>query len=97
MLRKQMQRATGDGPAKCVLDVEIQEFSQVFGAKETSDARIEARAGLSSGAKMLARQFTIVESNSGPDAVSGAAAFARAANRMIGELGGWIAAQPDCR
>ncbi len=97
MFRKQLQRATGDGPAKCVLEVEIQEFSQVFGSKETSDARIEARAGLSSGAKAMARQFTVVESNSGPDAVSGAAAFARAANRMIGEIGGWAAAQPDCR
>ena len=97
MLRKQLQRATGDGPAKCVLEVEIQEFSQVYGAKESSDARIELRAGISSGAKSLGRQFTVSEGNAGPDAVSGAAAFARAANRMIGEIGSWAAAQPDCR
>jgi cholesterol transport system auxiliary component len=97
MFRKQLLRATGDGATRCVLEVEIQEFSQVFGAKETSDARIELRLGLSSGAKSLARQFTVVENNSGPDAVSGAAAVARAANRMIGEIGGWIAVQPDCR
>lgn len=97
MLRKQLLRATGDGVSKCVLEVEIQEFSQVFGAKEASDARIELRAGLSSGARSLARRFTVIEGNSGPDAMSGAAAIARAANRMIGEIGAWAAAQPDCR
>lgn len=97
MFRKQLLRATGEGAARCVLEVEIQEFSQVFAAKEASDARIELRLGLSSGAGSLARRLTIVESNSGPDAVSGAAAAARAANRAIGEIGGWLAAQPDCR
>ncbi len=97
MMRKQLLRAAGDGTGKCALAVEIQEFSQVFTAKEASEARIEMRAGLTAGAKALARQFTVIESNAGPDAVSGAAAFARAANRAIGELGGWIAAQPDCR
>ena len=97
MLRKQLQRATGEGAAKCVLGVEIQEFSQVFGAKEASDARIELRASLSTGAKVHARQFSVVEGNAGPDAVSGASAFTRAANRMIGEISGWAGAQPDCR
>jgi cholesterol transport system auxiliary component len=97
LLRKQLLRAVGDGPARCVLEIEIQEFSQVFSAKETSDARIELRLALSSGNKSLAKQFSIIESNSGPDAVSGAAGVARAVNRVIGEIGGWIAAQPDCR
>ena len=97
MFRKQLQRATGDGAAKCVLDVEIQEFSQVFGAKDASDARIELRVALSSGGRAFTRQFTVVEGKAGPDAVSGAAAVARAANRAIGEIGGWAAAQPDCR
>jgi len=97
MFRKQLLRATGDGAAKCVLEVEIQEFSQVFGGKEASDARIELRAGLASGARSVARHFTVIEGNSGPDATSGAAAVARAANRMIGEIGGWVAAQSDCR
>jgi cholesterol transport system auxiliary component len=97
MFRRQLLRASVGGPAKCVLDVEIQEFSQVFGAKETSDARIEARLTLSSGAKSLSRHLTVVESNAGPDAVGGAAAVARASNRAIGEIGSWVAAQPDCR
>lgn len=97
MFRKQLLRAAGDGAAKCVLEVELQEFSQVFGAKESSDARIEVRLALSSGARTLSRHLTIVESNAGPDAVSGAAAMARASNRVIGDIGGWVAAQSDCR
>ena len=97
MFRKQLQRATGDGPAKCVLEVEIQEFSQVFGAKEKSDVRVELRVGLTSGARAQARQFTVVEGDAGPDAVKGAAAVARAVNRAIGEIGGWAAVQSDCR
>jgi len=97
MFRRQLLRAAGDGPAKCTLEVEIQEFSQVFGAKEASDARLELRAVLYAGARSQAKHFTVVEANSGPDAVSGAAAVARASNRMIGDIGGWVAAQPDCR
>lgn len=97
LLRKQLLRAAAGGPGKCGLEIEIQEFSQVFASKEASDARIEMRAGLSSGSKTLSRQFTVIESNAGPDAVAGAAAFARASDRAIGELGRWIAAQAECR
>jgi cholesterol transport system auxiliary component len=94
LLRKQMLRASGDKTGKCILDVEIQEFTQVFSAKEASEARIELRAWLRGSAS---RAWSVAEPNAGADAASGAAAFARAANRAIGELGGWIAAQADCR
>lgn len=94
MFRKQLLRAAGDGQGKCSLEVEIQEFSQVFAAKETSEARFDLRASVRGGA---ARSLSIVEPNAGPDAAGGAAAFARAANRAIGEMGAWIAAQPECR
>ncbi len=101
LLRKQLLRAAHDKQGKCVLDVEIQEFTQVFSTKETSDARIELRLWLSAtGARatgVATRGWSVVEPNAGPDAVSGAAAFARAADRAIGELSRWIAAQPDCR
>lgn len=93
MFRKQLLRATGEGPAKCSVDIEIQEFSQVFSAKDASDARIELRAWVRAG---TGRSFSVVEANAGPDAASGAAAFARAANRAVGEIGSWIAAQPGC-
>jgi ABC-type uncharacterized transport system auxiliary subunit len=98
MFRKQLLRASGEKSGKCSLDVEIQEFTQLFSAKEASDARVELRAWLGIGSSRVAtRGWSVVEPNAGADAVSGAAAFARAADRAIGELGGWVAAQPDCR
>src|SRR5471032_2558691 len=46
MFRKQLMRAANEKSGKCGLEIEIQEFTQVFSAKETSDARIELRAWL---------------------------------------------------
>jgi len=95
LMRKQLQRAVGPGAGKCTLAVEVQEFSQVFSSATESSARIELRAQLSPGAQP--KQFTVTEPNGGADAPSGAAALARAANRAVGEIGAWIAAQPACR
>jgi cholesterol transport system auxiliary component len=99
LLRKQLLRAANDKPGKCTLEVEIQEFTQVFSAKEISEARIELRAWLGAGGarSAVSRGWSVVEPNAGADAIAGAAAFARAADRAIGELGRWIAAQPECR
>ena len=98
LFRKQLLRAANEKPGKCSLEVEIQEFTQVFSAKEASEARIELRAWLGAGgARAVSRGWSVVEPNAGADAVSGAAAFARAADRAVAELGRWIAAQPDCR
>jgi ABC-type uncharacterized transport system auxiliary subunit len=94
MFRKQLLRVAGDGEGKCTLDVDIQEFSQVFAAKEASEARIDLRASIRGGAS---RSVNIVEANAGADAASGASAVARAANRAIGELGAWVGAQALCR
>ena len=99
LFRKQLLRAANEQPAKCGLRVEIQEFTQVFTAKEASEARVELRAwvGTAPGRPVASRVWLVIEPNAGPDAVSGAAAMARSVNRMIGEIGGWIAAQADCR
>lgn len=98
LVRKQLLRASREGVGKCTLDIEIHEFTQVFGSKEVSEARVEMRAWLAArSGRFTSRGWSIVELNAGADAVSGAAAFARATDRAIGELGGWIAAQPDCR
>ena len=93
LLRKQLLRATADGSGKCTLEAEIQEFSQVFSAREASEARIELRAWLRGGAS---RSLSIIEPNAGPDAAAGAAALARATNRAVAEIGRWAAAQPGC-
>lgn len=98
LVRKQLWRASREGVGKCTLDIEIHEFTQVFAAKEASEARVELRAWLAArSGRFASRGWSVVEPNAGVDAVSGAAAFARAADRAIGELGGWIAAQQDCR
>ncbi len=97
MFRKQLLRAANDKAGKCVLDVELHEFTQVFSSKDASEARIELRAWLRGAGAGVSRGWRVVEPNAGPDAASGAAALARAANHAVGELGSWIAAQPDCR
>ena len=96
LMRKQMLRAAGDSPGRCLLDVEIQEFTQVFASEKTSDARIEMRALLSLPSRSFSRVLTVSEPNAGADAAAGASAFARAADRALGELGRWIATQSAC-
>ena len=98
LVRKQLLRASREGVGKCTLEVEIQEFTQVFASKEASEARVELRAWLAArSGRFASRGWSVVEADAGADAVSGAAAFARATNRAIGELGGWISVQADCR
>lgn len=96
LVRKQLLRASGEG-GKCRLDLELQEFTQVFASAQASEARIELRASLVHAAGSSSRSVTVVEPNAGADAASGAAAFVRATDRAVGELGAWIAAQTACR
>lgn len=98
LLRKQLLRAANEKTGKCGLEIEIQEFTQVFAARESSAARLELRAWLGGGAgRSASRGWSIAEPDAGADAASGAAAFARAADRAIAEIGNWIADQPGCR
>ena len=97
LLRKQVIRAAGEGVGKCALELEIQEFTQVFTAKDASEARIEARVSLLNGQIRLAsRGMTAIEPGAGPEASSGATAMARAAERLMQELAGWISKQSAC-
>jgi cholesterol transport system auxiliary component len=92
MFRKQLLRASGDGAGKCSLDVDIQEFSQVFSAKEASEARIDLRASVRGG--LRAPDHRRAECRA--DAASGAAAVARreSRDRRAGRLD---CAQSGCR
>lgn len=84
--------------APCGLELEVQDFSQVFAAKDSSEARLELRATLATaGERVASRGLRIAEPNAGANAAAGAAAFARAAERAVGELAGWIASQPACK
>jgi len=98
LLRKQLLRATREGVAKCGLELEMNEFSQVFASPEASEARIEFRAALvGPKGRVAARGWKLTEAQAGADAASGAGAFARAADKAVAEIGTWVAAQPDCR
>ncbi|HXR57897.1 MAG TPA: hypothetical protein VN747_01130 [Burkholderiales bacterium] len=96
LLRKQIVRGSGDKSGRCLLDVEVQEFTQVFASKDSSEARIELRASLTLPSGGFSKMLAVSEPNAGADAASGAGAFARAADRALGELGRWIATQPAC-
>lgn len=97
LVRKQLLRAANENTGKCGLDLEIHEFTQVFASKDASEARIELRASVSHVSQASTRGLIVVEPNAGSDAASGAAAFTRAVDRAIAELGRWAAAQPGCR
>ena len=47
LLRKRVLRSAGEGVGKCLLELEVQEFTQVFTSKETSEARASKRASRS--------------------------------------------------
>ena len=98
LFRKQLLRANGAGAATCALEAELHEFSQVFASPAASEARFELHASLV-GAKgvVAARSWRVAEADAGVEAASGAAALARAADRAIGEIAGWVAAQAECR
>ena len=99
LVRRQILRALhASGAAQCALEVELQDFSQVFTAKDASEARIELRASVGTGnSRVASKSFTISDNQAGANAASGASALSRAAERAIGELGAWIAAQPGCK
>lgn len=97
LLRKQVLRAAGEGVGKCGLEIEVQEFTQVFASKEASEARIEARVSLSNGqARIASRGLAVSEPGAGTDASSGALAMARATERLMQDLADWISKQPAC-
>jgi cholesterol transport system auxiliary component len=97
LLRKQVLRAAGNGVGKCALEIEVQEFTQVFTSKDASEARIEARVSLSNGpARIASRGLAASEPGAGADASSGALAMARATERLMQDLAGWVSAQPAC-
>ena len=97
LLRKQVLRSAGEGIAKCTLEIEVQEFTQVFTSKEASEARIEARVVLATGtARIASRGLAVVEAGAGGEAASGAAAMARATDRLMQELAGWVSKQAAC-
>lgn len=97
LYRKRLLRAVPPGAARCALEVELHEITQVFGARESSEALLELRARVADGSGQLGeRMFRIVQPGAGTGAPEGAVAMAKAADRSIGELAAWIGSLPGC-
>ncbi|MBL8380554.1 MAG: membrane integrity-associated transporter subunit PqiC [Burkholderiales bacterium] len=77
----------GSGP---VLRIDVDEFVQHFDAEKSSRAVLRARATLMAGREVVRqRQFILEEAAVTPDGPGGAAALARAADRLIEAVLGW--------
>lgn len=77
----------GAGP---VLRIELDEFTQVFDAEKSSRAVLRARATLASGREVVRqRAFLLEEPARTPDGPGGAAAMARAADRLVEATLAW--------
>jgi cholesterol transport system auxiliary component len=99
LVRKRFVRTLEPAPgSRCVLDVEVNELSQVFSAREASEALLELRALLADGSGRVAeRTVRVSRSNAGANAAHGAAAMAQAADDAISQVAAWIEQQPGCK
>lgn len=97
LYRKRLLRAAAVGAARCMLEVELHEVTQVFRSRESSEALIEMRLRLADGnGQLTERMLRVAQSDAGAGAPEGAAAMARAADRSIGELAAWIGQHQAC-
>lgn len=98
LVRRQVARATRAGVPRCTLEFEVQEFSQVFEAKDASLALFELVATLAApDGRSETRALRISEPNAGSSAAEGAVAMRRAVARAVAELAGWIDGVAGCR
>jgi ABC-type uncharacterized transport system auxiliary subunit len=98
LVRRQLARATRAGTPRCALEVEVQEFSQVFGAKDSSAALLELLARLEvPNGHSETRALRVSEPDAGANAAQGANAMRRAVARAVSELARWIDGVTACR
>lgn len=98
LVRRQLARAMRHGTPHCALEVELEEFSQVFDASDRSTVRLELVARLDPpGARSETRVLRIAEPGAGANAAQGASAMRRAVSRAVAELAGWIDGVAACR
>ncbi|WP_172642470.1 ABC-type transport auxiliary lipoprotein family protein [Azoarcus sp. KH32C] len=83
-----------DGRSACRLRLDLDEFTQVYGTHDGSQALVAARAELLAprGDTVLARRdLRITEVAPRPDASGGVVAHRTASRRLAEELAGWLA------
>ena len=84
-----------DGARPEVLQLQLEEFSQVFDAPQTSHALVRVRASLArstQGSEQLRAQrlFVVQRPAATPDAAGGARALAEAAGQLAEEVAQWL-------
>ena len=98
LVRKQLARATRAGTPRCALEIEVQEFSQVFSAPDTSSAHFELVATLNvPSGNVETRALRLSEAGAGSTAAQGVKAMQRVVTRAITELVQWIDGVAGCR
>lgn len=98
LVRKEIARAMRPGTPHCALDIELQEFSQVYGAENSSSARLELAATLntpSNGSRTLSLRLS--EEGGGSSAAQGVSAMRRAVARAVDDLAKWVDGVAACR
>lgn len=98
LLRKQLARAMHSGTPRCTLDIELEEFSQVFSSADSSSARLELSATLETpndGDRTLALRLS--EDGGGSSASQGVSAMRRAVARAVDDLAKWVDGVAACR
>lgn len=83
----------GSGNANFALRVELEEFSQIFDAPNSSRALIRLRATLLDRDGLLAQRAFDVWHDAAPGAEGGAKALAEASDQALEQLLAWVAAE----
>lgn len=84
-------RSRTEAPADYLLRAELEEFSQIFDAPESSRVLVRMRATLlGSGGVRLAQQVFEAEKPAAPDAAGAATGLREASDQLIDELGAWL-------
>lgn len=95
MLALVLERALGAGEGGgCRLQVQLDEFEQLFHAADRSEARLVARFALlpvRGGKPLASAALTVLEPAPTADASGGASAFRAAAGRLADEVAQWLA------
>lgn len=101
MLTLRLRQAIGHAPGgRCILALDLTEFSQVFDAPDASRAVLQVQAVLTAAGgtrhAIGQREFRLEQATPSADAPGGAAAFAALAGELAVALNGWIGDSGEC-
>lgn len=91
LLRRLAAQPAGWGGARCLLRVDLDEFSQVFSTPGASRGVVQARLAITdrAGNLLAERSLQVEENAASPDSGGGAAALAAAVERLAAGMLAW--------